>query len=44
LIGVLYNGTELLNISSYIQTILLGGAVILAVLIDNWRRKARVTA
>ncbi len=43
LIGVLYNGTELLNISSYIQTILLGGAVVLAVLIDNWRRKARVT-
>lgn len=44
LIAVLYNGTELLGISSYIQTILLGVVVVIAVGIDNLRRKERVAA
>lgn len=44
LIAVLYNGTELLGISSYVQTILLGVVVVIAVSIDNFRRKVRVAA
>jgi ribose transport system permease protein len=44
LIAVLYNGTELLGISSYIQTILLGVVVVIAVGIDNLRRRERVAA
>lgn len=44
LIGVLYDGTELLGISSYIQTILLGVVVVLAVGVDNFRRKERIAA
>jgi ribose transport system permease protein len=44
LIAVLYNGTELLGISSYVQTILLGVVVVLAVSIDNLRRRERVAA
>lgn len=44
LISVLYNGTELLGISTYVQTILLGVVVVLAVSIDNLRRRVRVAA
>lgn len=44
LISVLYNGTELLGISSYVQTILLGVVVVVAVAIDNLRRRVRVAA
>jgi ribose/xylose/arabinose/galactoside ABC-type transport system permease subunit len=44
LIGVLYNGTELLGISTYVQTILLGLVVVIAVGIDNFRRKERIAA
>ncbi|MGC8628511.1 MAG: ABC transporter permease [Acidimicrobiales bacterium] len=44
LIGVLYNGTELLGISTYVQTILLGLVIILAVCINNLRQKERVAA
>jgi ribose/xylose/arabinose/galactoside ABC-type transport system permease subunit len=44
LIAVLDNGTELLGISTYIQTILLGVVVVIAVGIDNLRRRERVTA
>lgn len=42
LISVLDNGTELLGISTYIQTILLGVVVIIAVVVDNVRRRSRV--
>ncbi|MGH7698608.1 MAG: ABC transporter permease, partial [Candidatus Dormibacteria bacterium] len=44
LIAVLDNGTELLGISTYVQTILLGIVVVIAVAIDNLRRKERVAA
>jgi len=44
LISVLYNGTELLGISTYIQTILLGVVVVMAVSINNFRQKERVAA
>lgn len=44
LISVLDNGTELLGISTYIQTMLLGVVVIIAVVIDNVRRRSRVAA
>lgn len=44
LITVLYNGTELLGISTYLQTILLGGVVIMAVTLDNLRRRERTAA
>jgi ribose transport system permease protein len=44
LIVVLYNGTELLGLSSYLQTILLGVVVVFAVSIDNFRRRERVAA
>lgn len=44
LISVLYNGTELLGISTYVQTILLGLVIIGAVFINNLRRKERVAA
>lgn len=44
LIAVLNNGTELLGISTYVQTILLGIVVILAVTLDNLRRKERIAA
>ena len=44
LIGVLTNGTQLIGLSSYVQTILLGLVVILAVSIDNFRRSERLAA
>lgn len=44
LLAVLDNGTELVGISTYVQTILLGVVVILAVGIDNLRRRERVAA
>jgi ribose/xylose/arabinose/galactoside ABC-type transport system permease subunit len=44
LIAVLDNGTELLGISTYVQTILLGVVVVVAVAIDNLRRRERVAA
>lgn len=44
LLAVLDNGTQLLGISTYVQTILLGVVVVIAVGIDNFRRKERVAA
>lgn len=44
LIGVLDNGTELVGLSTYIQTILLGIVVVIAVGLDNFRRGKRVAA
>ncbi len=40
LLAVLNNGTELLGISTYVQTVLLGVVVAVAVAVDNVRRKA----
>lgn len=44
LIGVLDNGTELVGLSTYVQTILLGVVVVIAVGLDNFRRAKRVAA
>lgn len=44
LIGVLDDGTELIGLSTYIQTILLGVVVVIAVGLDNVRRRDRVAA
>jgi ribose/xylose/arabinose/galactoside ABC-type transport system permease subunit len=44
LIAVLDNGTELVGFSTNIQTILLGVVVVIAVGIDNLRRRERVAA
>ncbi len=37
LIGVLRNGLNLLNVSSYLQMILVGTVILLAVALDRWR-------
>lgn len=37
LIGVLRNGLNLLNINSYVQMVVLGGVILLAVMLDQWR-------
>lgn len=44
LIAVLNNGTQLLGIGTYVQTILLGVVVILAVSLDNVWNRERVSA
>ncbi len=38
LIGVLRNGLNLLNINSYVQMVVLGAVILLAVMLDQWRR------
>jgi ribose/xylose/arabinose/galactoside ABC-type transport system permease subunit len=42
LLSVLSNGTELLGVSTYAQTVILGGVVIGAVFIDSFRRRVAV--
>jgi len=37
LIGVLRNGLNLLDVNSYVQMIVLGGVILLAVMLDQWR-------
>jgi ribose transport system permease protein len=37
LIGVLRNGLNLLNVNSYVQMVVLGGVILLAVMLDQWR-------
>lgn len=44
LITTLNNGTDLLGVSTYFQSVLLGVVVILAVYFDNFRRRPGVTA
>jgi len=39
LIGVLRNGLNLLNVNSYVQMVVLGGVILLAVLLDQMRTK-----
>lgn len=39
LIGVLRNGLNLLNVSSYMQMILVGAVILLAVMIDQIRKR-----
>lgn len=39
LIGVLRNGLNLLNINSYIQMVVLGCVILLAVMLDQWRTR-----
>lgn len=42
LLSVLSNGTELLGVSTYAETVILGGVVIGAVFIDSFRRRVAV--
>lgn len=42
LIGVLANGTDLVGVSSYSQTVILGCVVIIAVFIDSFRKRVAV--
>ncbi len=39
LIGVLRNGLNLLNVGSYVQQVVVGVVILLAVLLDQWRKK-----
>jgi inositol transport system permease protein len=39
IIGVLNNGLDLMNVSSYWQQILKGVIIITAIIIDVWKRK-----
>ena len=39
LIGILRNGLNLLDVGSYVQQVIVGGVILLAVLTDQWRRK-----
>lgn len=38
IMGVLRNGLNLLNVSSYVQQVVIGVVIVLAVLIDRWRK------
>jgi ribose/xylose/arabinose/galactoside ABC-type transport system permease subunit len=39
LIGILRNGLNLLNVNSYVQQVMVGVVILLAVLIDNFNKK-----
>jgi ribose transport system permease protein len=39
LIGVLRNGLNLMNVGSYVQSVVLGVVILLAVLLDQWRKR-----
>jgi len=39
LIGVLRNGLNLMNVESYVQQVVVGFVILLAVMIDQWRRR-----
>jgi len=39
LIGVLYNAMNLLNVDSYLQKVLLGAVILLAVVLDELRKR-----
>jgi ribose/xylose/arabinose/galactoside ABC-type transport system permease subunit len=39
LIGVINNGLDLLNVSSYYQQVIMGAVIIGAVLLDSWNQK-----
>jgi ribose/xylose/arabinose/galactoside ABC-type transport system permease subunit len=39
LIGILRNGLNLLNVNSYVQQVMVGVVILLAVLIDNFKKK-----
>ena len=41
LIGVLNNGLDLLNVSSYYQQVVMGVIIIGAVLLDSWNQKIK---
>jgi ribose transport system permease protein len=38
LIGVLRNGLNLMNVGSYVQSVVLGVVILFAVLLDQWRK------
>ncbi|MBI4429177.1 MAG: ribose ABC transporter permease [Ignavibacteriales bacterium] len=39
LIGILRNGLNLLNVGSYVQQVVVGVVILLAVLLDQWRKR-----
>lgn len=39
IMGVLRNGLNLLNVSSYVQQVVIGAVIVTAVLIDQWRKR-----
>jgi ribose transport system permease protein len=39
LIGVLYNAMNLLNVDSYLQKVVLGAVILLAVVLDELRKR-----
>lgn len=43
LIGVINNGLDLLNVSSYYQQVIMGAIIIGAVLLDSWNQKKKVS-
>ena len=43
LIGVINNGLDLMNVSSYYQQVIMGAIIIGAVLLDSWNQKKKVS-
>jgi inositol transport system permease protein len=41
LIGVINNGLDLMNVTSYYQQVIMGAIIIGAVLLDSWNQKSR---
>jgi ABC-type xylose transport system permease subunit len=41
IMGVMVNGMVLVNLSSYLQDVVLGGVLVVAVTYDTWRRHRR---
>jgi ribose transport system permease protein len=41
IMGVMVNGMVLVNLSSYLQDVVLGGVLVVAVTYDTWRRYRR---
>jgi ribose transport system permease protein len=41
IMGVLRNGLNLLNVSSFVQQVVIGAVIIGAVFIDTWMRRRR---
>jgi ABC-type xylose transport system permease subunit len=41
IMAVLFNGMVLVNLSSYLQTVVLGAVLVIAVTYDTWQRRRR---
>jgi ribose transport system permease protein len=42
--GLLSNGSDLLGISNYVQQVVIGGVIILAVTVDEMRKRGSLSA